>query len=92
MTGDDDVTGRFRALLRRRHFVDRDADVLLIWLPADADDRQALADLVPRIEARHPGSRVSIVESGEATAVRIAAHEADLSDLQATYLDDNANG
>jgi hypothetical protein len=61
----DDVAERFRAVLSRRHFVDREPGVLLVWLPAN---RSELAELVPKVEARHPGTRIAVHEAGAAVA------------------------
>lgn len=79
----DDVAARFRALLDRRHFVDRESGVLLVWLPAD---RHELAGLVPQVEARHPAARFSVQESGAAVAVRMSAREQDLAEIEALYV------
>lgn len=79
----DDVGSRFRALLGRRHFVDRESGVLLVWLPAD---RGELGELVPLVEARHPAARFSVQEFGAAVAVRMTAHEQDLAEIEALYV------
>lgn len=88
MDDERDVVGdRFRALLDRRHFVDRETGVLLVWVPVDGTVRRELAELVPQVEARHPAARVSLQESGAAVAVRMSAREQDLAELEALYLD-----
>jgi hypothetical protein len=79
----DDVAARFRALLGRRWFVDREAGVLLVWLAAD---RRELVELVPQVEARHPAARFSVQESGSAVAVRMSAREEDLAEIEALYV------
>lgn len=79
----DEVTGRFRALLDRRYFVDREAGVLLVWLDAD---RRELAEVVALVEARHPAARFSVQESGAALAVRMSAREQDLAEIEARYV------
>lgn len=79
----DDVAARFRALLERRHFVDRESGVLLVWLPAD---RGELVDLVPLVEARHPAARFSVQEAGSATAVRMTARDQDLAEIESLYV------
>jgi hypothetical protein len=79
----DEVADRFRALLGRRHFVDRESGVLLVWVPGDPRD---LAGLVAQVEARHPAARMTVLESGSAVAVRISAREQDLTEIEALYL------
>jgi hypothetical protein len=79
----DEVALRFRALLGRRHFVDREHGVLLVWLPAD---RGELAELVAQVERRHPAARFSLQESGRAVAVRMSAQERDLAEIEALYV------
>lgn len=83
----DVVTVRFRALLGQRHFLDREAGVLLVWIPADGPDRRELAELVAQVEARHPAARISMQESGSAVAVRMSAREQDLAEIEALYVD-----
>ena len=84
------MAARFRALLERRHFVDRETGVLLVWVPVDGAVRRELAELVPQVEARHPATRVSVQEAGAAVAVRMSAREQDLAELEALYLDSAA--
>jgi hypothetical protein len=79
----DEVATRFRVALGRRHFVDRETGVLLIWLPAD---RGELAELVGEVERRHPAARFSLQESGRAVAVRMSAQEQELAEIEALYL------
>jgi hypothetical protein len=79
----DEVTTRFRALLGRRYFVDREAGVLLVWVPADARE---VTPLLAQVEARHPATRIAVQESGAAVAVRITAQEQDLARLEDLYL------
>jgi hypothetical protein len=79
----DEVTQRFRAVLGRRHFVDRETGVLLVWLPAD---RGELAGLVGEVERRHPAARFSLQESGRAVAIRMSAQEQELAQIEALYL------
>jgi hypothetical protein len=86
----DGVTARFRALLGRRHFVDREAGVLLVWVPSDGVVRRELAELVGQVEARHPAARISVQESGRAVAIRMSARESDLAEIEALYVDSAA--
>ncbi len=79
----DEVGERFRSLLGRRYFVDRESGVLLVWLAAD---RRELVDLVPLVEARHPAARFSVQEAGAAVAVRMSAREQDLAEIEALYV------
>ena len=83
MSGDE-LAERFRALLGRRHFVDRESGVLLIWVPADPRE---LAELVAQVEARHPGVRFATQEAGSAVAVRMTGREQELSYLEALYVE-----
>lgn len=83
MSGDE-VAERFRVLLGRRHFVDRESGVLLIWVPAD---RRELAELVAQLEARHPGIRLTTQEAGSAVAVRMTGREQELAHLEALYVE-----
>ena len=53
----DAVEKRLRAVLGRRHFVDRETGVLLVWLPADASSE--LSELVGELESRHPAGNLS---------------------------------
>lgn len=85
MTVDGDELGeRFRVLLGRRHFVDRESGILLVWVPAD---RRELAELVLQLEARHPGIRLTTQESGSAVAVRMSGREQELAELEALYME-----
>lgn len=79
----DEFAERFRALLGRRHFVDRETGVLLVWLPAGGGE---LAELVGQLERRHPAARFSLQESGRAVAVRMSAREQDLAEIEALYV------
>jgi hypothetical protein len=79
----DEPAERFRALLGRRHFVDRESGVLLVWVPAD---RAELAELVGELGSRHPAARFSLQESGRAVAVRMSAQEQDLAEIEALYV------
>jgi hypothetical protein len=79
----DEAADRFRAVLGRRHFVDRESGVLLVWVPAD---RAELAELVDRLGSRHPAARFSLQESGRAVAVRMSAQEQDLAEIEALYV------
>ena len=83
-TGRDEVGERFRVLLSRRHFVDRESGVLLVWLPAD---RHELAELVPQLEARHPGIGLTTLEAGSAVAVRMTGREQELAQLETLYIE-----
>lgn len=83
MNQPDEVALRFRALLGRRHFLDREHGVLLVWLPAD---RGELAELVAKVERRHPAARFSLQRSGRAVAVRMKAQERDLAEIEALYV------
>lgn len=80
----DEMTERFRGILGRRYFVDRESGVLLIWVPAD---RRELAELVLQLEARHPGIRLTTQETGSAVAVRMSGREQELADLEALYVE-----
>ena len=81
------MTDAFRELLSSRHFVDREVGALLIWVPTE---RPELVDLVAKIEARHPGSRFVVQESGRAVAVRVTAREEDLAVLEELYINSTA--
>jgi hypothetical protein len=81
----DEVAERFRTLLGRRHFVDRETGVLLVWVPAD---RRELAELVGEVERRHPAARFSLQEAGSALAVRMSARDQDLAEIEALYVED----
>ena len=81
----DEDEKRLRDLLRRRHFVDRESGVLLVWLAADPGE---LAEAVGQLETRHPSARFSLLESGAALAVRMAAPDHDLADIEARYVAD----
>lgn len=80
----DEVAQRFRLLLGRRHFVDREFGVLLIWVPAD---RRELAELVSKLEARHPGIRLTTQQAGSAVAVRMTGRDEELAQLEALYVE-----
>jgi hypothetical protein len=82
----DAVEKRLRAVLGRRHFVDRETGVLLVWLPADASSE--LSELVSELETRHPATRFSLHETGSAVAVRISAQDRDLAEIEALYVAD----
>jgi hypothetical protein len=81
----DDIAVRFRALLGRRHFLDRESGVLLVWVPAD---RGELVELVGLVEARHPATRFSLQEAGSAVAIRMSAREQELAEIEALYVDE----
>ena len=76
---------RFRALLGRRHFLDRERGVLLVWVAAA--DRAELAALVGPVGARHPAARITVLEAGTALAVRISGRDPDLAELEARYVE-----
>jgi hypothetical protein len=82
----DAVEKRLRAVLGRRHFVDRETGVLLVWLPADASSE--LSELVNELESRHPATRFSVQETGSAVAVRMSARDQELAELEALYVVD----
>jgi hypothetical protein len=84
----DAVEKRLRAVLGRRHFVDREAGVLLVWLPADTSCE--LSELVGELESRHPAARFSLQETGSAIAVRMSAPDQELAELEALYVADRA--
>ena len=79
----DDMAERFRGLLGRRQFVDREPGVLLIWLPVEQPE---LAELLPRVQARHPETRIAVQEAGAAIAVRITGPDEELTVLEALYV------
>jgi hypothetical protein len=81
----DEVEKRLRTVLGRRHFVDRESGVLLVWLPADEN---GLAELVGQLESRHPATRFSLQEAGSAVALRMTARDRDLAELEALYVVD----
>jgi hypothetical protein len=81
----DDIAERFRVLLSRRHFLDRESGVLLVWLPAD---RGELAELIGQVEARHPATRFSLQEAGAALAIRMSARDQELAEIEALYVDE----
>lgn len=83
-SSDDDAAERFRRVLGRRHFLDRESGVLLVWT---SDTHHELPGLVARIEARHPGTRFTVQRTGAAVAVRISARDEDLAAVEALYLD-----
>ena len=82
----DEVEKRLRTALGRRHFVDRETGVLLVWLPAEMSGE--LAELVGELETRHPATRFSLQENGSAVAVRMSARDQELAELEALYLVD----
>ena len=82
----DEVEKRLRTVLGRRHFVDRETGVLLVWLPADASEQ--LTELVGELEVRHPATRFSLQETGAAVAVRMSARDHELAEIQALYVVD----
>jgi hypothetical protein len=82
----DEVEKRLRTVLGRRHFVDRETGVLLVWLPADASGE--LTELVGELETRHPATRFSLQETGSAVAVRMSARDQELTELEALYVVD----
>jgi hypothetical protein len=82
----DAVEKRLRAVLGRRHFVDRETGVLLVWLPADTSTD--LSALVSELESRHPATRFSLQETGSAVAVRMSARDQELAELEALYVAD----
>ena len=84
---DDRWGDRLREVVRRRHFVDREPGVLLIWLPADEPVRQELPQLARRVEARHLAARCTVLKSGAALALQVAARESDLAAIEMAYLD-----
>jgi hypothetical protein len=77
---------RCAALIRRRHFVDREPGVLLMWMPTDVAIRTELAELLPLAEARHPAARFVVRQAGAALVVSVAAGEAELGEIEATYV------
>lgn len=79
----DEVGERFRVLLGRRHFVDRESGILLVWVPAGGRE----LELVLQLEARHPGIRLTTQEAGSAVAVRMSGREQELAELKALYMD-----
>jgi hypothetical protein len=82
----DAVEKRLRAVLGRRHFVDRETGVLLVWLSADASSE--LSELVNELESRHPATRFSVQETGSAVAVQMSARDQELAELEALYVVD----
>lgn len=82
----DAVEKRLRTVLARRHFVDRETGVLLVWLPADASSE--LSDLLGELEDRHPGARFSVQAAGSAVAVRMSAPDQHLAEIEALYVTD----
>jgi hypothetical protein len=79
----DDVAQRFRDVMGRRHFVDHEPGVLLIWVAAG---QRELADLMPQVEARHPGVRFAVQSSGSATAVQVRARDEELTAIEELYV------
>jgi hypothetical protein len=82
----DAVAERLRAVLGRRHFVDRETGVLLVWLPAGTSSE--LSELVRELESRHPATRFSLQETGSAVAVRMSARDQELAEIEALYVAD----
>jgi hypothetical protein len=82
----DDPAGRCAALVGRRHFVDREHGVLMVWMPGDDATRRELGDLVPLVQQRYPAARFSLREAGSAVAVTARGGEADLAEIEAAYL------
>jgi hypothetical protein len=78
------VTERFRDLLARRLFLDREPGVLLVWVEADRHD---VASLVPQVEALHPATRFAVQTSGVAVAVRMTARDDELAAIEQLYVD-----
>ena len=78
------VTERFKDLLGRRLFLDREPGVLLVWVEADQHD---VASLVPQVEALHPGTRFAVQTSGAAVAVRMTARDDELAAIEHLYVD-----
>ena len=81
---DDEVAKRFRIMMDRRHFVDHEPGVLLIWVPVE---REELAELIPQVEARHPGARFVLRRTGSATAVEVTAREEVLATVAQLYIE-----
>jgi hypothetical protein len=81
----DGATERFRGLLAHRLFIDHEPGALLVWLAAD---REEVSRLVHSVEGRHPGARFTVQTSGTAVAVRMAARDEELIDLERRYLGD----
>ena len=81
---DDDVAKRFRTMMDQRHFVDHEPGVLLIWVPVE---REGLAELIPQVEARHPGARFAVRRTGSATAVQVTAREEVLITIAKLYIE-----
>lgn len=84
---DDPWGDRLRAVVRRRHFVDREPGLLLIWLPASDAIRATVTELGARVQARHLTARCSVWESGAALAWQVRADEADLVAIESAYVD-----
>lgn len=85
MTGrDDEVAKRFRTMMDRRHFVDHEPGMLLIWVPVE---REELAKIIPQVEARHPGARFVVRRTGSATAVQVTAREEMLATIAQLYIE-----
>jgi hypothetical protein len=81
--GDDDVARQFRDMMGRRQSVDQEPGMLLIWVTAAPEE---VADLMARVEARHPGARFTVQNSGSATAVQITARDEELTAIEALYI------
>jgi hypothetical protein len=80
----DEVAKRFRNVMDRRHFVDHEPGMLLIWVPVE---REELAELIPQVEARHPGARFVVRSTDSATAVQVTAREEVLATIAQLYID-----
>jgi hypothetical protein len=79
----DGATERFRGLLAQRLFVDREPGALLVWLDADSDEVSAL---VHNVGERHPAARFTVQTTGAAVAVRMAATDEELVELERRYM------
>ena len=81
---DDDVAKRFRTMMDRRHFMDREPGMLLIWVPVE---REELDEIIPQVEARHPGARFAVRRTDSATAVEVTAREEVLATIAQVYIE-----
>jgi hypothetical protein len=77
---------RLRAVVGKRHFVDREPGMLLVWLPADESVRRLVTELSPQVEARHLTARCSMRETGAALAWQVVGDEDDLRAIESAYL------
>jgi len=80
---DDGVAKRFRTMMDQRHFVDHEPGMLLIWVPVE---REELAEIVPQVEARHPGARFVLRRAGSATGVQVTARAEVLAAIAELYI------